>query len=317
MCLPVQKASAKSRRVIRKSLPASRRVKSPRLKRFNDLTRRRHSSSWSSAPLGKLDLSRDIEKLLFGGIAKSHRIALAEGQVRGRLLTHENNYIIGLNRRRFFSLAQPTWAGPRGGGGWRRPLWRWRPCRRDLLVAALAPRQASTAAAFEQHRLSAVHTLPAEVSADQVSHLDSIMVVIPHVCRAAAGIRPLSRSGPRRPYVSRSAAATRQPNRVNSIAARAVRQIADFDRNKSSAKSRRRQLRAETGFRIRGRRPLLTDRLRQTVSRSSETMPPRGTHANWHRDWDRHHSHFHNHKVFVFLNGFWWGLDPWDYPCLR
>jgi hypothetical protein len=34
---------------------------------------------------------------------------------------------------------------------------------------------------------------------------------------------------------------------------------------------------------------------------------------NWHRNWDRHHSHFHNHKVFVFVNGFWWGLDPWWY----
>jgi hypothetical protein len=47
-----------------------------------------------------------------------------------------------------------------------------------LLVAALAPRQPSTVAALELHRLSAVHTLPAEVLADQVSHLDSIMVVI-------------------------------------------------------------------------------------------------------------------------------------------
>jgi hypothetical protein len=35
---------------------------------------------------------------------------------------------------------------------------------------------------------------------------------------------------------------------------------------------------------------------------------------NWHRDWDRHHSHFHHNKVFVFIGGFWWGLDPWFYP---
>jgi hypothetical protein len=49
----------------------------------------------------------------------------------------------------------------------------------DLLVAALAPRRVSTAAAFEQHRLSVAtrHTLPAEVSADQVSHL-AFMVVL-------------------------------------------------------------------------------------------------------------------------------------------
>ncbi|PYL32469.1 MAG: hypothetical protein DMF38_14985, partial [Verrucomicrobia bacterium] len=35
--------------------------------------------------------------------------------------------------------------------------------------------------------------------------------------------------------------------------------------------------------------------------------------ANWHRDWDRHHAHFHNNQVFVFVDGFWWGLYPWDY----
>jgi len=46
------------------------------------------------------------------------------------------------------------------------------------LVGALALRQPSTVAAFEQHRLSGVHTLPAEVLADQVSHLDPIMVLL-------------------------------------------------------------------------------------------------------------------------------------------
>jgi hypothetical protein len=35
--------------------------------------------------------------------------------------------------------------------------------------------------------------------------------------------------------------------------------------------------------------------------------------GNWHRDWDRHHAHFHHNRVFVFVDGFWWGLYPWDY----
>jgi Putative peptidoglycan binding domain len=35
--------------------------------------------------------------------------------------------------------------------------------------------------------------------------------------------------------------------------------------------------------------------------------------GNWHRDWDRHRAHFDHGHVFVFLNGFWWGLYPWDY----
>jgi hypothetical protein len=48
------------------------------------------------------------------------------------------------------------------------------------LVEALARRQHFTVAAFEQHPLSVVtvHILPAEVSAGQVPHRDSIMVVI-------------------------------------------------------------------------------------------------------------------------------------------
>jgi hypothetical protein len=49
-----------------------------------------------------------------------------------------------------------------------------------LPVAALARRQLSMGEAFEEHRPSAAaaHTIPAEVLADQVSHLDSIMVVL-------------------------------------------------------------------------------------------------------------------------------------------
>jgi hypothetical protein len=35
--------------------------------------------------------------------------------------------------------------------------------------------------------------------------------------------------------------------------------------------------------------------------------------GNWHRDWDRHHAHFHHNRVFVFVDGSWWGLYPWDY----
>jgi hypothetical protein len=40
---------------------------------------------------------------------------------------------------------------------------------------------------------------------------------------------------------------------------------------------------------------------------------------NWHRDWDRRHVHYDrdHHRFFVFIDGFWCGLDdgffPWDY----
>jgi hypothetical protein len=38
---------------------------------------------------------------------------------------------------------------------------------------------------------------------------------------------------------------------------------------------------------------------------------------NWHQDWDRRHAHFFHNRFFVFIDGFWCGLDdgffPWDY----
>ena len=38
--------------------------------------------------------------------------------------------------------------------------------------------------------------------------------------------------------------------------------------------------------------------------------------GNWHNDWDRRHAHFDHGRFFVFVDGFWCGLDagyPWDY----
>jgi hypothetical protein len=63
--------------------------------------------------------------------------------------------------------------------------------------------------------------------------------------------------------------------------------------------------------------------------RPSQTLPQRGGNGridhhiaerhdtNWHNDWDRRHTHFDHGHFFVFINGFWCGLDdgffPWDY----
>ena len=35
--------------------------------------------------------------------------------------------------------------------------------------------------------------------------------------------------------------------------------------------------------------------------------------ANWHRDWDKGRAHSHHGRVFVFIDGSWWGLYPSDY----
>ena len=65
-----------------------------------------------------------------------------------------------------------------------------------------------------------------------------------------------------------------------------------------------------------------------SAARPSRTSPQRGLNGrtdhiaerhdgNWHRDWDRRHAHFNNGHFFVFIDGFWCGLDaglfPWDY----
>lgn len=35
--------------------------------------------------------------------------------------------------------------------------------------------------------------------------------------------------------------------------------------------------------------------------------------ANWHRDWDKRRAYSHHGRVFVFIDGSWWGLYPSDY----
>ena len=57
------------------------------------------------------------------------------------------------------------------------------------------------------------------------------------------------------------------------------------------------------------------------LSRSGNNLPSNWRNhvvarhsADWHRDWDRRHRHFDHGHVFVFIDGFWWGLDPGFYP---
>jgi hypothetical protein len=36
--------------------------------------------------------------------------------------------------------------------------------------------------------------------------------------------------------------------------------------------------------------------------------------SNWHRGWDKRRAHFDHGHVFVFINGFWWGLPLSYFP---
>jgi hypothetical protein len=117
-----------------------------------------------------------------------------------------------------------------------------------------------------------------------------------------------------RPYLGRSAAATRQPNRASSIATRnratdpRISTATNRQPNRVGSVAGRNRV-SDPRTSIAANRQTAANRQSFVKNHASERHD-----ANWHRDWDRHHSHFHNQKVFVFVNGFWWGLDPWFYP---
>jgi hypothetical protein len=110
------------------------------------------------------------------------------------------------------------------------------------------------------------------------------------------------------PYIGTSSATTRQPNRVTSIAAR--NRVAD-PRVSTAASRQPNHVGSVTG------RNQVSDRQTSTAAKHESFVRNHASErhdANWHRDWDRHHAHFHGRKVFVFIDGFWWGLDPGFYP---
>jgi hypothetical protein len=228
--------------------------------------------------------------------------------------------LLGLAGIAFVSLSQPMWAGPRGdgrgfaggghvGGGGR--------------VGGFAGGGSRAAPAFYGggfRGAPAFRSNGAYLTGRSVGRLSAAPRFYYGGNRMTV-VRPngFSRSVGRytTPYVGRSAVANRQPSRVGSIATAAPRQP---DRLGSIAPATGRQPNRVGS--IAGRNRVSDPRTSAATNRQSaanrqsfvKNHASERHDANWHRDWDRHHSHFHHNKVFVFLNGFWWGLDPWFYP---
>ena len=117
------------------------------------------------------------------------------------------------------------------------------------------------------------------------------------------------------PYVGRFAAANPQPNPVTSMAAR--NRAPDPRISNPANRQPNRQGSVATRNRVSAWRTSTAPNRQATASRQAflkDHASERHDANNWHRDWDKHHSHFHNGRVFVFLGGFWWGLDPGYYP---
>ncbi len=209
--------------------------------------------------------------------------------------------LLGLAGIAFVSLSQATWAGPRGsgagfaggghvGGGGR--------------VGAFAGGGSRAAPAFYGggfRGAPAFRSSGAYFTGGSVGSLSAaprlyyggnrMTAVRPHEFTPSVG-RSI------RPNAGTVAAANRQPDRIGSIATAARRQP---DR---------------VGSNIAGRNRVSDPRTSTAANRQSfvrNHASERHDANNWHRDWDRHHSHFDHNRVFVFVNGFWWGLYPWDY----
>jgi Putative peptidoglycan binding domain len=125
--------------------------------------------------------------------------------------------------------------------------------------------------------------------------------------RPRAFTRPTSSS--RNPSVGRVANANRQPSRLGSTAGR-NQPITSNARRTSTISDR--QNRAPSLTRQNAR--ISNSQASRAVQRAVANHRVADRHdGNWHRDWDKHRAHFHRNLVFVFVNGFWWGLYPWDY----
>jgi Putative peptidoglycan binding domain len=209
--------------------------------------------------------------------------------------------LLGLAGIAFVSLIQPTWAGPRGGGGGFAGGGHVGGGGRVGGFAGGGSRAApafygggfrgapafrSNGAYFTGRSVGAVSRAPRFYYGG-----NRMTAVRPH-----GFTRPVGRYTS--PYGVRAVAANRQPGRVGSIAGAARRQP------------------NRVGSNVAGRNRVSDPRTSTAANRQSfvrNHASERHDAHNWHRDWDRHHAHFDHNRVFVFVGGFWWGLYPGDY----
>ena len=136
----------------------------------------------------------------------------------------------------------------------------------------------------------------------------------PHFYYGGAGMTAIPSSRVR-PLSNRSTSIAGRPSLIGSQQNRAglpTRQSTGVANSQAVAINRQSN---RTGS-IAGRNQVSASRTSKAVNRQSfvkNHASERHDANNWHRDWDRHHAHFHNNRVFVFIGGFWWGLYPWDY----
>ena len=220
--------------------------------------------------------------------------------------------LLGLASIAFVSLSQPTWAGGRGGGGGFGGGGHFGGGGGHFGGGGFAGGGSRAAPAFYGGGFRAAPAFRGAYLTDRgVGGLSRA----PHFYYGRAGIpavrshgfttlgnRPTTRIAgrtfPIRSQQNRAALLTRQNTRV------ANSQVAATNRQPNRTGS------------IAGRNRVSDPRMSTAANRQSfvkNHASERHDANNWHRDWDRHRDHFDHNRVFVFIGGFWWGLDPWDY----
>ena len=222
---------------------------------------------------------------------------MAARDIENELRAMKTSTLLGLAGIAFVSLSQPTWAGPHGGGGGFSGGSGFGGGGRSGGFAGGGPRAAP---AFHGG------SFPAAPAFRGAYYNGRSVGGVSRAPRFYYGGNRMNAVRPRgfTPTVARSTSpnpgrvttVNRQPNRVGSLATAANRQP-----NRAGSMA--------------GRNRVSNPRMSAARNRDFVRNHAFQRHNanNWHRDWDRHHAHFDHNRVFVFVDGFWWGLYPWDY----
>jgi putative peptidoglycan binding protein len=203
-----------------------------------------------------------------------------------------------------FSLSQLALAGPRAGGGGFAGGGRFGGSHFGESSGAprMAPAFSGGGARFSSPRIGGLSRAPQQFSYYSGARMSGLTQ------------HAFVRQQPNRsvtPYASSRATIIRQQNPAGSL----QRQNTRVGNSQMTAPN----LQSNRVGSIAGRNRVSNSRTSTAATRQSFVKNHAFARhdANWHRDWDKHRAHFHNNVVFVFVDGFWWGLSPayfpWDY----
>ena len=231
---------------------------------------------------------------------------MAEEQIGSEFPGMKKIKLITLTGTALVGLGQMAWAGPRGGGSGFGGGGHFGGGHFSGYVGGgfrAAPAFSGSGARFNGRSIGALTPAPQRFSYYNGARTSGL--------NQHAFIRQLANRSTT-PHANSRPIVSRQQNRIGSPA----RQNTRVPNSQVAATNRQPN---RTGA-MAGRNRVSDPRTSTAANRQSfvkNHASERHDANNWHRDWDKHRSHFHQGHVFVFIDGFWWGLSPayfpWDY----